>query len=445
MNELFLKRIQTYIPDEYEAFVRSLDEKPCRAVRINSRKASPDAEKRFPHLKESPFVPGMWYVQEQLGLHPYHIAGLLYMQEPSAGSVVQLLDIGEDDLVLDVCAAPGSKTTQIAEKIRTGMLVSNEIDPKRAQALLSNMERMGVSNFAVVSSDTKTLSKGLPDASFDKILVDAPCSGEGMIKKHAAAIDEWSIENIRLCAKRQKEILSNVVPLLKGGGTLVYSTCTYAREENEEIVAWALQQFEELELADADVSFGRPGLDTEGMDAQKVRRIFPMDGGEGQFMAKFIKKGNEAEEIRSLKNEKLSKTERAFLDEQIEKPLTYFHHENGKLFMMDHPFMDLKKVKVLRQGVLVGEEKKNRFEPVHAFYMNADLRFKKKMDCTLEQMDDVMHGLQIVSDGQKGFVALAYDSHVFGFGKSDGSRLNNKIPKGLRLLEKSHIYKEVTK
>lgn len=266
-----------------------------------------------------------------------------------------------------------------------------------------------------------------------------------MIKKHAAAIDEWSIENIRLCAKRQKEILSNVVPLLKGGGTLVYSTCTYAREENEEIVAWALQQFEELELADADVSFGRPGLDTEGMDAQKVRRIFPMDGGEGQFMAKFIKKGNEAEEIRSLKNEKLSKTERAFLDEQIEKPLTYFHHENGKLFMMDHPFMDLKKVKVLRQGVLVGEEKKNRFEPAHAFYMNADLRFKKKMDCTLEQMDDVMHGLQIVSDGQKGFVALAYDSHVFGFGKSDGSRLNNKIPKGLRLLEKSHIYKEVTK
>ena len=443
MNSQFLQRIQSYIPNEYDDFIQSLNTPLYKGVRRNPKKMSQaEFDESFPNVKPSPFSKDSYYIEKSIGNHPYHICGGLYMQEPSASSAVTILDVQEDDYVLDLCAAPGSKSTQIAKALKSGFLLSNEYESKRAQILLSNMERMGVSNFSITNMDTKVLCKQLP-ACFDKILVDAPCSGEGMMKKHDAASEKWSMENIELCASRQKEILANAHGSLKKDGILVYSTCTYAKEENEEVVAWFLNQFEDMELVNIDVDFGRPGLDTPGMDASKVCRIFPMDQGEGHFIAKFKKIEGTHAKLPTLNSSKIDSCVSQFLKEQVENPMSYFYVEKGKdvskVFMMNQPFLKFKKGNVVRQGVYVGNVIKSRFEPAHAFYMNADLVYKKIVNCTIDQMDAIMHGLELGVHCNRGYVAFCFERHPFGFGKSDGNRITNKIPKGLRLLPNSHV------
>ena len=224
-QEMYFTRMKELLQDEFDAYMDSLAKPLYRGLRINLKKADKD---EFNHLdKPSRFCKESYYVDKPLGNHPLHICGCFYLQEPSASSAVEVLDVKEDDYVLDLCAAPGGKSTQIASHLKNGYLVSNEIDSKRAQILLSNMERMGVKNMAVTNTSVDRLAKVFHNC-FDKILVDAPCSGEGMIKKHDAALNHWSIENIKLCAARQKEILEYAYSMLKPNGILVYSTCTYA-------------------------------------------------------------------------------------------------------------------------------------------------------------------------------------------------------------------------
>ncbi len=341
----------------------------------------------------------------------------------------------ENDYVLDLCAAPGGKSTQIASHLKKGYLVSNEIDAKRAQILLSNMERMGVKNMAVTNTSVDKLAK-IFNNCFDKILVDAPCSGEGMIKKHDIALNNWSIENIELCASRQKEILEYAYSMLKPGGTIVYSTCTYALEEDEDVVLAFLEKHADMELLDPNVSWGR-----KGFKCLNVRRIFPMDGGEGHFIAKLQKKDGSIGKLPVLKQKKLDKVAEKFLNEQLNSLPAYYYIDKERVYGMDVPFVDFKKVKVLRQGVYLGDVVKNRFEPSHSFYMVADLDYKRKVNVTLDEMDCFMHGEVLQKECEKGYVAVCYEGHPFGFGKSDGKQIKNKIPKGLRLLPNSHVNK----
>lgn len=430
-QEMYFSRIKAMLKEEYDAYIASLSRPLYRGLRINTKKASLE---EFHHLsKPSRFCKESYYVDSPLGNHPYHICGCFYLQEPSASSAVEILDVQEDDYVLDLCAAPGGKSTQIASRLKNGYIVSNEIDAKRAQILLSNMERLGVKNMAVTNTSVDQLCKVF-DSCFDKILVDAPCSGEGMIKKHDVALKNWSLENIHLCASRQKEILDHAYRMLRPGGILVYSTCTYALEEDEEVVQYFLSKYEDMELVDPCVDWGRAGF-----NGLQVRRIFPMDGGEGHFIAKFHKKGNEGKKIRTLKSAKVDKMTEKFLKEQLEILPKYFYVKNDKVYGMDVPFVDFKKVKVLRQGVYLGDLVKQRFEPAHAMYMTADFRYKKKIDFSLEEMDRFMHGEVVPKVCEKGYVACCYKQHPFGFGKSDGNQIKNKIPKGLRLLPNSHV------
>ena len=443
MNPQFLSRIQSYIPEEYDHFIELLNAPLYKGVRVNTKKLSKEEFFRcFPKLEASPFSKDSYYIDHSIGNHPYHICGGLYMQEPSASSAVTILDPQEDDFVMDLCAAPGSKSTQIARSLKNGFLLSNEYESKRAQILLSNMERMGVSNFAITNMDTNVLCKQLPEC-FDKILVDAPCSGEGMMKKHDAASEKWSLQNIELCAQRQKEILANAYLSLKKDGVLVYSTCTYAKEENEEVVAWFLKEFEDMEQMEIGADFGRCGLETEGMDASKVCRIFPMDHGEGHFIAKFKKTGGSVKKLPVCNSAKINDCVQSFLKEQVQNPMSYFHVEKGKecdrVYMMNQPFIKFKKGNVVRQGVYVGNIKKSRFEPEHAFYMCSDLLYNKFVECTIEEMDACMHGLELNRSIARGYVAFCFHGLPFGYGKSDGRRITNKIPKGLRLLPNSHV------
>lgn len=450
MNSTFEKRMEEMLQNEMPDYVASLETPLFQGLRLSSRKQDKELTQRsLSFLKNpSPFSKNAWYIHGQHGLHPAHLQGLFYLQEPSAGSAVEVLDPKKDDIVLDLCAAPGSKSTQIIERLgEGGFLWSNEIDSKRAQVLLSNMERMGAENFLVSNMDSKTLCSQTPEL-FDKILVDAPCSGEGMMKKHEAALNQWSYENILLCASRQKEILAQAWQALKPGGQLVYSTCTYAKEENEENVAWLLETFLDAKQLDVDVSWGRPGFETLGMEASKVRRIFPMDGGEGHFIAKFEKQGKAFSTLGlpEAKSIKLPNIVTTFLKTQVNPGYSYYYSEPSKesirFYGMNHPFFQVKKGKVLRQGVLLGEMVKNRFEPAHAFYLSPLMakHALSKTETTLEEMDAFYHGQQLNLQAPKGFRALCYQGIPYGFGKSSQGRITNKLPKGLRLNPNSHVH-----
>lgn len=270
------------------------------------------------------------------------------------------------------------------------------------------------------------------------------------MKKHSAAVEGWSYPNVLLCAARQKDILKEAWKMLRPGGEMVYSTCTYAPEENEANIAWALEQLPDAQQLPIEGEWGRPGKETAGMDASLVRRIFPMDGGEGHFIARLQKGEKEMDKPgckRPLKSSaKLPEAARNFLREQSDQGFVYYDVQSDgktqKVFGMNSPFWKIKKGKVLRQGVYLGEVVKNRFEPAHAFFLSKTTAHhgRTKTETTLEQMDAFYHGEQLPLQAPAGYRALSYQGIPYGFGKSSAGRITNKLPKGLRLGMTSHIH-----
>ncbi len=358
------------------------------------------------------------------------------MQEPSASSAVEVLDVQEGDWVLDMCAAPGGKSTQIAAKLQhSGLLVSNEIEAKRAAVLMSNMERLGFSECMITNARPDELAKEM-GGWFDKVLVDAPCSGEGMFKKHAKAMDDWSVEHVASCAMRQKLILESAYETLKEEGILVYSTCTYSMEENEEVIYAFLKHHEDMELLDCQVNFGRSGFSYRDLDVTKVRRIFPMDQGEGHFVAKMKKHG---QAVMSRKKEvadtALPMFAQAFLKSQLAKQPAHTLLLQDKLYLKQTPFLFIKKIHILRQGILAGEIMKNRIEPHQHFY-SASLhqdKFLQTYDMRDEECHLFLQGHPLSVSAYKGYTALLWHQHPIGFAKGDGMVLKNKYPKGMRI------------
>lgn len=438
MKEQFLERMHSYLNEEYDAYLRSLNEKPYRGIRINRLKVKEDTmiTDAF-SLRPSPFCEDGYYVEDTIsGNHPYHLAGLFYMQEPSATSVVSVADIQKGDWVLDLCAAPGGKSTQIASRLgQSGFLVSNEIVSNRAQILLSNMERMGVSENMITNTSPAIICKEM-QGCFDKVIVDAPCSGEGMFKIHEKAMEDWSEEHVLSCASRQQSILKEAYRALKQNGILVYSTCTYAMEENEKCIYEFLKTHPDMELLDCHVNFGRGGLAYQDLDVSKVRRIFPMDHGEGHFIAKMRRlSDNPAASLKIEKEAKLEDCVLSFLTSQLDKLPANFMVQNNKVYAKNSPFIQLKKTKVLRQGILCGEMVKKRFEPHHHFYMAAALENHRQrwVELDEEECSIYLSGNVLNKQTEKGYIALRFHGHTLGFGKSDGSRIKNKYPKGLRI------------
>ena len=271
MND-FLLRMKSLLGDEFDEFLKFYNSDDfIKGLRVNTLKCSPEKLCSLLdfELKKTPFCDEGFYIPsdvKSIGNNPLHHAGAFYVQEPSATSAVTMLDVREGDYVLDLCAAPGGKSTQIGAKLNgTGLLWSNEIVRSRANILLSNIERMGISNAVVSNCRPDELCKRLENR-FDRILVDAPCSGEGMFRKNDAE-REWSIEHVKSCAARQLLILNSAKDALKNGGYMVYSTCTFSKEENEGVISRFLTENPDFELVDSGVTFGRPTLDY-------ARRIF---------------------------------------------------------------------------------------------------------------------------------------------------------------------------
>lgn len=337
--------------------------------------------------------------------------------------------------VLDLCSAPGGKSAQIAAKLNnTGFLLSNELDSKRANILLSNMERCGVSENMITQCAAEKLCPQLTGL-FDRVLVDAPCSGEGMMKKHASASLEWSQENIATCAYRQSSILDSACSCLKENGILVYSTCTYAMEENEQVIYNFLKNHPEMELVDCGPHIQRVGYPYQDLDYTKVRRIMPMDGGEGHFVAKMRKKSVEIPaRIKNIKPAKLEACVIDFLKDQLTQIPSYLIQIQNKVYARYQPFIQLEGINVLREGICVGEVIKGRFEPHHHFYTASSLTpyLKHKIELNEEQLKTYLSG-NVLNIAYKGYVALCYHQIPIGFGKGDGTMIKNKYPKGLRV------------
>lgn len=441
MNEVFLQRMQILLKDDYEAYLETLKQPPFRGLRANLLKIDPQTlqQRGFARLWPSPFAPEGFLMDSALtglGSHIYHRQGLFYMQEPSASSAVTILDPQPGDWVLDCCAAPGGKSTQIAARIgQEGFLIANEIDGGRARVLMSNLERLGVSEALITHASPEQLCPQL-SGLMDKVLVDAPCSGEGMFKKEDQAMTDWSVEHVRACSLRQQKILESAVVCLKEQGVLVYSTCTYAPEENEQVIDQFLRRHPEMELLDCGVEFGRPGLSVGRVDGAKVRRIFPMDQGEGHFIAKLRKISPQPQaRLQTAKSVQLPPEVQAFLKDQLktDKDL-HVHLEQNRLSLMRHEFIQLKKIPVLRQGIMAGEIVKNRVEPHHHFYLSALLqdRLTKTISLNEQELACYLQGQPLPIPAPRGYLCLMYEGYPVGFGKSDGTVIKNKYPKGLR-------------
>lgn len=443
MNNEFLNMLKKLIPDEYEAYLASLDMPFHQGFRINTLKIS---EERFFALyplacKASKFAKNAYIndIPISMGNEVYHKQGLIYIQEASAASVVDLMDIQKGDYVLDMCAAPGGKSTQIAQHLaNTGLLVSNEYDKSRVNKLLSNIERFGLINNCIINADSKDVAKQLP-GFFDKILVDAPCSGEGMFKKSDVAITDWSLNHVKACAKRQLMILDNAYECLKENGVLMYSTCTINRYENEDVIAEFLSTHQDMELLDISVDWGRRGFNfSEHLD--RTHRILPMDDGEGHFMAKFQRKSApKTKKISQLKSN-IDKCALEFINNNYVTKPEYLYQFNNKVYGGNVPFYDFKNLNLIRHQVYLGEIIKGRFEPSNHFYTAVNFNLSQTNNCskyielTHEDVINYFKGNTLNIKCQKGYVALGYQGINVGYGKSDGNYIKNKYPKGLRLL-----------
>ena len=425
LPESFLNRMKDQLGADYPAFLASLERPRAVALRFNPLKGECPS---LPFVGQPvPWEPmGFYYDPDaRPGLHPYHEAGVYYLQEASAMAPVQLLDPQPGERVCDLCAAPGGKTTQIAGRMAgEGFLLCNEWSPKRAKILSRNIERMGVANALVTNEHPQRLAQHLP-GFFDRVLIDAPCSGEGMFRKEEAAVTDWCQETVEMCARRQAEILNSGAALVRPGGRLVYSTCTFAPEEDELAIEAFLREHPEFEPETVDA----PWFDA-GENASY--RMWPHKLlGEGHFAAVLRKKGSEEPAGEGCPGQKLPKEWLSFANElDIRLPEGKAITFGQSLYWAPEDMPNLRGLKVLRPGLELGILKKDRFEPAHALALW--LRScGRTVDLSLAEAEVYMQG-NVLPTRQKGWCLVTVDGYSLGWGKGDGQQLKNHYPKGLR-------------
>ena len=453
----FEKKMKAFLGDEWDDFLYSYDNNRFQALRFNTLKVQSHEEimrilmvLEISSDKRVSWANEAYYFDENVrpGKHPYHEMGRYYIQEPSAMSAAALLAPKPGMRVLDLCAAPGGKSTQLATYLGdSGLLVSNEINTQRSRILSQNIERMGIKNAIVTNEDSFVLASHFP-GFFNAIQVDAPCSGEGMFRKLPEAIEQWSMENVAICAARQKEILDNAAVMLKPGGTIVYSTCTFSKEENEDVIEYFLERHPDFTL-------------------EEMERFWPHKvDGEGHFVAKLVRRGcvdTDLKADRKTKKNKNSKNRKnetkpaltkenmkllsEFLDETISEDMAAWI-KNSRLVMFGEQLyrlpdmeVDIKGLKVQRAGLHIGEFKKQRFEPSHSLALALKLSEAKnvvKLTWDDPQTTGFFNGQSVMlSDEQtaeckKGWALVCVDGYPAGWGKVNGAQVKNHYPKGLR-------------
>lgn len=477
----FLSRMQTLLKDEFDAFIESYKQPKTYGLRLNPLKCRDRLS-----VNDLPFTltPVAWakegfyaVPEERPGKHPLHEGGAYYIQEPSAMSVVSLLAPRPGDRVCDLCAAPGGKSTQIAGcLLGKGLLVSNEIFPARAKILSQNLERFGAANCVVCNEPPDKMAAHFP-LFFDKIVVDAPCSGEGMFRKDDTAIQEWTPKQVTICKERQEMILECADRMLAPGGIMVYSTCTFAPEEDEKMIAWFLETHPDYELddwkeilpsacglEDGRADFLEPNSFDNTTTISKTLRLWPHKlQGEGHFAARLRKKGTLPANVfntepdfkaASAKGKKTKKKIDITDYEAFLKQFVSFAPENeaytvtsllsaGKnyqyfgdeLYLLPEQINSLAGLKTVRSGLHLGTRKKNRFEPAHALAMALHPEdVKQSVECAEEKALRYLKGETIPCPPEyKSWTLVCYQGISLGWGKAQNGNLKNHYPKGLRI------------
>lgn len=422
LPEKFIARMKSELGTEYDDFIKSYEESAYIALRVNTLKADAEEFKTLVDFcgENVPWCPTGFYYDGKKGNHPSSVAGLFYSQEPSAMIAAELAEVKEGDKVLDLCAAPGGKSTQLAAKLSgNGLLVSNEVNAGRAKILCENIERMGIRNAVVTNMYPEKMEKLFPEF-FDKIVVDAPCSGEGMFRKDDIAVQEWSIEHTKSCAERQLLILDSAYKMLSPGGRLVYSTCTFSREENEDTAQKFAQKYPDISL-----------LDMHRLMPHKIK-------GEGHFSAVFEKNGNVREgkyPPPAQAKKEMIQAYRTFEKENLNTELQGVFVSFGEfLYLVPEEMISLDKIKCIRPGIQLGEIRKGRFIPAHHLCMALKREdFKRSIALTDEETASYLRGETISSYGEKGYGAALYkEKYPLGWYKLSDGQAKNHYPKHLR-------------
>ncbi len=427
LPEAFLQRMQKLLGGEYPAFLDCYAKPPVRGLRVNTLRASPaDFLKIAPwKLAPSAILPEGFVLLEAaagIGKHPYHMAGVIYMQEPSAMAPAAAVSIRPGMRVLDLCAAPGGKSTAMAARLEgEGLLVSNEVVPARAKALAQNIQRMGVVNAVVTNAKPEALCAAL-NGAFDIVLVDAPCSGEGMFRKDEEAVKAWSPAHVRACAARQSAILQSAAAAVKPGGTLLYATCTFSTEENEGVTADFLRAHPDFTLVEQ-------------------KRLYPHRvPGEGQFYAKLSRQGEgrlcaKAPRLQGSAAQRAMAANalRALFPSLCTNTLSVL--PDGRAFILPKDMPEgLFAQRMLLAGLEAGECKKGRFEPAHALFQALGGLSAQTLSLCLADacVAAFLRGETIPAPGLSGYAAVCVDGFPLGFGKAVDGVLKNRLPKGLR-------------
>lgn len=450
--EKFKARMQSLLGDEYPAFICALEhDDAVRGARVNLIKCeggqAPDISgaefTRIPYVENGYILGG----EVGIGHTPEHHSGMIYMQDPGAMAAVSALDVEPDWWVADLCAAPGGKSSQVAERLGdAGFLLANEYVTKRAKIIVSNFERLGVKNSIVTSMDTSELAK-MYSGVFNLVIADAPCSGEGMFRKSEEARAEWTEENVIMCASRQRQILNNAYSLLKPGGYLLYSTCTWSLEENEEVVKDFLALHDDMTLVPVREELRRAtadGIPISGNDILcECRRFYPhISPGEGQFIA-LLRRDESSEVLQSIlykenvkvpTREECDLVKRFFGEVLTEVPHGRIIKSGNNIVLIPHG-CPLPPHSVFMSGVLVGELKRGILHPSHQFFSvyGKGFRLKENLKSTDARIEEYLMGYEIATDlTSSGWCAVLCDGVALGGGKVSGGRIKNHYPKGLR-------------
>lgn len=453
----FEQKMKEMLGPDFEKYLASFECEAHQGLRVNTSKISvEDFLKISPYpLRPVPWCPNGFYYEknEKPAKHPFYFAGLYYIQEPSAMTTASLLPVNEGDIVLDLCAAPGGKSTELAAKLNgTGLLITNDISNSRAKALLKNIEVFGVGNALVTSEPPNELAKRFP-AFFDKILIDAPCSGEGMFRKQANMTKAWETNGVDLFVGLQRSILKEAVTMLKPGGMIIYSTCTFSKEENEQSIEYLLSLDDSLQLVELPLiegfDTGHPEWGaTENADLIKCRRLWPhCIEGEGHFVA-MVQKTKQDNAVNSpvteyvFSKDKLSKEAKEFI-ESLEYPfdMSRFDVQKERVFYIPEKMPYVKGLRILRCGLYMGDMKKNRFEPSQSlamFLKSNHFPNVLKLDTEDERVVKYLKGETIdLTDEEAlqvkdGMCLICVTEYPLGFGKVNRGSVKNKYLPGWR-------------
>lgn len=454
LSEEYLNRMRDLLgEEEFSAYLKSFDEERLYGLRVNTAKVTPEA---FPELvswdlKPVPWIPNGFYYEgtERPAKDPYYYAGLYYLQEPSAMTPAMLLPVEPGDRVLDLCGAPGGKSTELGVKLAgKGVLISNDISNSRAKALLKNLELWGISNICVTSETPDKLADVF-GPWFDKILIDAPCSGEGMFRKDDDMVKSYEERGPEYYSEIQKEITDQAVRMLAPGGLLLYSTCTFSRCEDEEIICHILENHQEMELISLPLFEGASG----GIGLDGCIRLFPHKiKGEGHFISLLRKNGGGAERTAAGSRERSRTEPQGKKSPALPKELTDFLAlmnrefdgsrimiKNDSVYYLPENFVPAKELRYLRTGLLLGELKNKRFEPgqalamtLHAEEFKQTISWKKEDDRVIRYLKGETISLTPEEGPVKGWCLVCVDGYPLGFAKGTGMALKNKYYPGWR-------------